>query len=94
MAKKASSKSNQQLEKVDQQIEVEATTTDGTAGFAFSELAKETPRRMLVGKNWVGVGGEIVIPAKPPKPAFTFRAANLEEMELIHQNSPHLIIKA
>lgn len=61
--------------------------------FGFSKKAIKQPRRIFLNKRWVAIGGEIVIPPKPPRPAVTFPMPTAEEMAELYVNMPHLIVK-
>lgn len=68
------------------------TKKKAVANFDFTEEAKKNPRRLYINGKWVGIGGEIEIPGKPPKAAIKIPVATNEELAEVAQYMPHLII--
>jgi len=59
--------------------------------FGPSELAQEQPRAFLLDGSWVGIGGEILRTAKPPKLNTIIKEATADQYKKLADRCPNLV---
>ncbi len=62
-----------------------------TKKFTINPICIDTPRRYKLGASWVGVGGPIVLEAKPPAIPRTIKEATDAQYLKIAENCPYLV---